>query len=318
MASAAMRLPLLLGALLLPGALAPSAWFFRPRTAAGAIGTQNGSSYATAWTSSAAIEWSRIQPGDTLFVCGLHDSGRADGALNLTRTQGSGTAAAPVVIDGACEDEAGRADPGTLMSAHPVPHSQLGQPSADGIFTYSYPTPARASAGGGRLGATTGMMANKPDVLELPGGGAGRVGRQAVAGGAGIARLKHAECGPAGPTDPSSWAPGSACYSGVWTNRTTVSSPPPPPHPPRPANPFCAQVYYKPSAGVSSATIYLFEYDMPSAVNGWPPLSFHYAEHVVAQNLTLQGPAWELVAMVGGHHVGVATSLLRWASYVSR
>ena len=77
----------------------------------------------------------------------------------------------------------------------------------------------------------------------------------------------------------------------------------------------CRQVYYKPSADVTNATIYLFEYELPSMPNGWPPISFHYAEHVVAQNLTLQGPAWELVNLEGSHHITLATSLLRWASF---
>ena len=47
-------LALLLDALL-PGAPAPSFWF-RPRSAAAAIGPQNGSSYATAWSSTAAMK----------------------------------------------------------------------------------------------------------------------------------------------------------------------------------------------------------------------------------------------------------------------
>ena len=99
-------------------------------------------------------------------------------------------------------------------------------------------------------------------------------------------RLRHGNCTAAGPVDPGAWAAGTACYAGVWTNLTTVS--------------------YKPSAGVGSATIYVFEYDMPSEVNGWAPVNLHYAQHVVVRNLTLQGPAWEVVSAVGSHHITVS------------
>ena len=37
----------------------------------------------------AAIDWSVVHAGDTLYVCGLHDNGRVDGALNLTLTVGN-------------------------------------------------------------------------------------------------------------------------------------------------------------------------------------------------------------------------------------
>eukprot|EP01052_Picozoa_sp_SAG31_P006904 SAG31_NODE_323_length_17713_cov_12.065834_16_plen_210_part_00 len=120
-----------------------------------------------------------------------------------------------------------------------------------------------------------------------------------------MTRLKHGEChaksatNSGSPVDPEKWVPGTACYTGVWTNITTI--------------------YYKPSAGVTSATLYVFEYDSPSsrtaAVNGWPPLNLHYAKHVIVQNLTLQGPAWELVRAIGGTHISLVGNLMRWASF---
>ena len=115
---------------------------------------------------------------------------------------------------------------------------------------------------GDRLG-----MQNRPDVLE-------RSLADHSQDGHGVRRLQHGECSAAGPVNASTWQPGTACYSGVWTAKTMV--------------------YYRPSVTGQQMVVYLFPYGMPSALNGYPPLAFHNASHVVAQNLTLQGPAWEV------------------------
>ena len=313
-------LPAALGPLLLAitaiSSMAPPAqaesWFFRPVSAArlvapagagsaGAPRAAPGASYATAWTSVAAIEWARITPGDTLFVCGLHDGGRADGALNITKEEGSGIAGAPVTIDGRCVDDVGHADPGTLMAGKLVTPRELGAADKYGIFTYSYDSPGSGSSATAAAARRAGLlgMANKPDILERSG--------SPDSGGGGVVRLKHGDCdaksmSPAGrPVHPERWGAGTACYTGVWTNQTTI--------------------YYKPSAGVTAATLVVYEYSRPSSrtptVNGWPPLALHYAEHVVVRNLTLQGPAWEAVSVAGGHHIELTGNLIRWASFAA-
>jgi hypothetical protein len=201
-------------------ASSPSSWYFRPHAdtqdvvaaasqADGSlVAAPGGASYATAWTRTADIVWASILPGDTLFVCGLHESGRVDGALNLTKVNGSGTAAAPLIVDGACEDVAtGKADPGTLMSGHPVPQAKLGLPTS-GIYTYSYPTPAAGAhilrSAVALRDTTSTAMGNRPDVLERSG--------TTVSD---MRRLLHGNCSAAGPVEPAAWLPGTACYSGV-------------------------------------------------------------------------------------------------------
>lgn len=243
-----------------------------------------GFSYAKAWTSVADIKWASIRPGDTLFVCGLHDSGRVDGFLNLTNVHGSGSSGSPVTIDGACVDTNGQLDRGTLMSATPHKQSELGKPDTNGIYTFSYATPHWAPA---ELGEGSGMP-NRPDVLERSLADHGQDGH-------GMKRLRHGECSPAGPANASTWKPGTACYSGIWTNSTTV--------------------YYKPSVVGEQMVVYLFPFAMPSKLNGYPPLSFHNASHIIAQNLTMQGSAWEVVGFVGGHHITIRSCTVRWAQF---
>ena len=150
-----------------------SSWYFRSASSS-SPSPPDGSSYATAWTSVAAIEWARISPGDTLFVCGLHDGGSADGALNITKAQGSGVAGAPVTIDGRCVDDAGRADPGTLMAGKLVTQRELGSADAHGIYTYSYdslpPLPLASVSrrlGQHPLGVQAGLGTSMPNMPGL-------------------------------------------------------------------------------------------------------------------------------------------------------
>ena len=81
--------------LLLRPATADSHQFFlRPAAAAadaaGTAAPADGKSYSSAWRSANSVQWSVLQPGDTLFVCGL-----GYGPFNL-RAGWSGTPAANV------------------------------------------------------------------------------------------------------------------------------------------------------------------------------------------------------------------------------
>ena len=149
----------------------------------------------------------------------------------------------------------------------------------------------RCAPVGARLG-----MPNRPDVLE-------RSLADHSQDGHGMRRLRHGECSPAGPTNVSTWEPGTACYSGIWTllDRTTVY--------------YMYHVYYKPSRLKEQMVLYLFPFAMPSQLNGYPPLTFHNASHIIAQNLTVQGPAWSAVHLLGGHHLTVRSCTIRWAQF---
>jgi parallel beta-helix repeat protein len=63
---------LLLALFLLASVLAAADWYVRP--AGGNYGLENGTSYANAWDGLLNVKWGAggVQPGDTLWVCGLH------------------------------------------------------------------------------------------------------------------------------------------------------------------------------------------------------------------------------------------------------
>ena len=99
------RLLLLLGLCLLLDCLRPAAaaaWYFRPRSSTSRGGTDasaspaDGSSYKSAWQRDKDIQWSKIKPGDTLFLCGRGFQGLGVPA-NF-----SGAPGAHVTIDGHC------------------------------------------------------------------------------------------------------------------------------------------------------------------------------------------------------------------------
>lgn len=89
-------------------------WFFRPFISNSFCQTNvcDGTSYETAWRLDdtqiglrpGAVDWSKLSPGDTLFVCGTHDVGFRDRALKPTI---SGTDDDPITIDGACPNDSG-------------------------------------------------------------------------------------------------------------------------------------------------------------------------------------------------------------------
>ncbi len=109
-----------------PG-MAPAAdWFWRPM-AGGPYGAQDGSSYADAWHMATSIAWNRIRPGDTLYVCGLHDGGSADSVLHV---QASGTPASPILISGACPG-----DPGSILGGAGPWRDGWSGPDRNGVYS---------------------------------------------------------------------------------------------------------------------------------------------------------------------------------------
>ena len=78
-------------------------WFLRP-SAAKQESRADGKSYTTAWTEVSRVTWQAIQPGDTLFVCGL-----GSGPFNLPAGF-SGAEGAEVTIDGSCPRPDGSVD----------------------------------------------------------------------------------------------------------------------------------------------------------------------------------------------------------------
>ena len=79
-------------------------WFLRP-SAAKQESRADGTSYTTAWTEVSRVTWEAIQPGDTLFVCGL-----GSGPFNLPAGFSGGAAGAEVTLDGSCPRPAGSVD----------------------------------------------------------------------------------------------------------------------------------------------------------------------------------------------------------------
>ena len=65
-------------------------------------------------------------------------------------------------------------------------------------------------------GARLGEMANRPDVVERSSAGESSLVVPL------LQRLSHGNCTDDGPVDGASWGAGTACYAGVWTNKTTV------------------------------------------------------------------------------------------------
>lgn len=76
-------------------------WYWRPP---GSVETGgDGRTYQSAWTSDDEIRWNLIQPGDYLFVCGVHDAGYRDRKLVVSTPR--------VTVTGACTG-----DPGSIVS----------------------------------------------------------------------------------------------------------------------------------------------------------------------------------------------------------
>ena len=109
-----------------------ASWYLRP--AGVTYGAGDGASYANAWNSTTRIRWSQLASGDTLYICGMHDSGApTDRALGAVRSN--------ITISGACYNGT-TADPGTMVGASVKIGSGNGGvawssgPDANGIYTY--------------------------------------------------------------------------------------------------------------------------------------------------------------------------------------
>lgn len=118
-------------------------FYFRPK-AGGPYGNSNGTSYANAWhlddyaaaigITNGSVKWGtgigEVGPGDTLYVCGLHDAGQYDRRIQPTV---SGTATDPIVITGACPD-----DPGTIYGTGKHLASGWIGPDTSGVYYQNY------------------------------------------------------------------------------------------------------------------------------------------------------------------------------------
>ena len=101
-------------------------WYARPYNGSTGYGTSDGTSYENAFNGThhfraaanpLSIDWNRIAPGDTLYVCGFHDGGGFDyaehpGAAPHLRVNGSGTEGNRITVSGDCPD-----DPGTIFGS---------------------------------------------------------------------------------------------------------------------------------------------------------------------------------------------------------
>ena len=96
----------------LPADGAQNFWF-RPDTTGAGCPNADGRSYANAWcrddtvTGPGAINWSQLESGSVLWICGVHDLGLRDRHLHPTRSN--------ITIDGRCENGA---DPGFLLAGY--------------------------------------------------------------------------------------------------------------------------------------------------------------------------------------------------------
>lgn len=147
--------------MLLLGLCAPSAsaedWYWRPYLKAGKYGLGDGTTYNDAWAASTAIDWGAIQPGDTLFICGLHDNGYGDRSLTVGR---SGTAYRRLTISGDCPG-----DPGTILSTgEKFSTTGWSGPDAQGVYWRAYGgTPSQAIDAEGYL-----IAADEPLTARSP------------------------------------------------------------------------------------------------------------------------------------------------------
>ncbi|MFC1615314.1 MopE-related protein [Patescibacteria group bacterium] len=86
-------------------------WYVRP--SGGNYNAENGTNYNNAWDGfigSNRINWSQIQPGDTLYICGTH----SDQSLFVGA---SGTVGKQIKISGDCTTDLGNPDPGSITSS---------------------------------------------------------------------------------------------------------------------------------------------------------------------------------------------------------
>jgi hypothetical protein len=80
-----------------------------------------------------------VGPGDTVYICGTHLSGRPSSIEGWLRPMVSGTASARIVVSGDCPDDSGGIDKGTIYGVHlQLNSSNWTDPDADGVYTQGY------------------------------------------------------------------------------------------------------------------------------------------------------------------------------------
>ena len=110
--------------ILLPSLVSAATWYWRPNNAS--YGDQSGSSYRNAWRVETQVNWAAMKEGDTLLICGRHDTGYLD--------RGFVTGRGHITISGNCPD-----DPGEIVSVgiRFRPQDWSG-PDSNGVFTVEY------------------------------------------------------------------------------------------------------------------------------------------------------------------------------------
>ena len=271
---------------------ASKTWYFRPSTIS--VGTDvrtspaDGTSYQTAWRRDKDIRWSKIQPGDTLYLCGRGFQG-----LGMPANF-SGAPRAHVTVDGRCPtgsplvltDDA-EFDPVLWVGGNPIAFPRASDnpgwaaedwsgPDTHGIYSIAY---------GGSTGmAIESTSRNSTDPTSLT-------------------RLTLGDCpsNSTGPVEPASWKPGTFCdwipgserHVESNTQHTAISQP----------LGSHGKLFYKPS-NPNSAMFYA----------GWPsPLPFTNVSHVTLRNLRLYGVSYELISIGGGRDLIIRDSHIQWA-----
>lgn len=123
----------------------PSSWFVRP--AGGNYGNENGTSYENAWSGLHNVVWgeSGVEPGDTLYICGLH-------VLDVTYPAGIQRQGILTISSGLGDEESSRItirgdyqdninninDPGIVWGAYKMNYSSW-QDEGGGIWSINLP-----------------------------------------------------------------------------------------------------------------------------------------------------------------------------------
>ena len=280
---------LLLGLCLLDSlrVAAAATWYFRPSSISRG-GTDarwspaDGTSYKTAWQRDEDIQWSNIQPGDTLFLCGRGFQGLGVPA-NF-----SGAPNAHVTIDGRCPTDSfavltgdAESDPVLWVGGNPLAFPRASQnpawaagdwsgPDVNGIYTIAY-------------GGSTGMAieSSSRDSTDP----------------ASLTRLTLGECpsNGTGPIEPASWKPGTFCdWIPAGLELQAVPK----------ALGSGGKLFFKPSDPTTASMFYA----------GWPsPFPLSNVSHVTIQNLRLYGVAYELISIAGGRDLIIRDSHIQWA-----
>jgi len=93
--------------LILSADAAASDWFVRP--AGGSYGSEDGTSYVNAWDGLLSVVWGSegVQPGDNLYVCGIHLRNNTNGLWEFFKLDANGTDGNRITIRGDYPDDQG-------------------------------------------------------------------------------------------------------------------------------------------------------------------------------------------------------------------